>query len=648
MSCAVVAYGAISALGEGEAALGVGTIGEIAPAAVARDPELVAAGLQRPFCARAKVPVPEGADSATVLVERALSACAAELDRSLPGWRSKRIGLAIGTSSGGMRSFSERFAKDATLPATGSVESTYLGPLIGAARPCDFEPVAFVLGACASGTLAIGLASEWIRSGRCEVALCGGFDAVSVFVASGFEALRATCSEAGPRPFRTGRDGLALGEGAAVLALVAPDLAQSAGAPVLGYVRGFGATCDAAHLTAPDREGRGLARAAKAALARAGEPTIDLVSAHGTATQFNDASEAAALATVLGDRARDVPLTALKGGIGHTLGAAGALEALSALSAMRASIAPASVGSGAVDGAVRVLDRAEKHGAKSALKLSAAFGGANGALVLTTERGAAESQRSRTVYVSRAVTLVEDIEALTAPSRLASITGYAEDKIARADLLVRITMAAVAKLRDAVGSIEEAGILVGLGLATVDTNATYLVRIEAAGAVRAEPRRFPFTTPNAPAGECAVAFGLTGPAFAVGGGPHGGIEALGVAAELVRSGVADRIVVVAADEGGAGSRRLAPGTRPGAVALLVTAAPEIDRAKRGGVARGDWARLDGWRVGLSKDLPAGGSATLPEAVEAHRALLPLAGGDPEGLDVTTPWGGFANARFFWL
>jgi len=651
-SCAVIAYGALSALGEGEVALGVGVVGEPAPSAVARDEELVAAGLTRPYCARVPTPGEGDRDRATVLVERALAACATELDRVLPGWREKRVGLALGTSSGGMRAFAERFGRETTTTPAGAMEATYLGPLLGAARAADFEPVAFVLGACASGTLAIGLARDWIRSGRCDIALAGGFDAVSVFVASGFEALRATCTELGPRPFRAGRDGLALGEGAAVVALVAPSVATAAGAPVLGYVSGFGATCDAVHLTAPDREGKGLARAAKAALDQAGALPIDLVSAHGTATQFNDASEGAALASILGDRGSAVPLTALKGGIGHTLGAAGALETLSVLAAMRASVAPASVGSGAIEGGVRVLDRAEHHEAHAALKLSAAFGGANAALVLTTRPVAPVAGEKpfspRPVYVSRAVTLTGDLEAQTAPARLASITGYSEDKIARADLLVRLTMAAVGKLRDALGSIEGAGILVGLGLATIDTNALYLARIESAGAARGEPRRFPFTTPNAPAGECAVAFGLTGPAFAVGGGPHGGIEALGVASELVRAGVADRIVVVAVDEAGEGSRRLAPDTKPGAVALLVTAAPAFDRAKRGGVARGDWGRFEGWKCGLPKNLPEGASLRAPAAVEAHRALLPLAEGEKESLDVAMPWGGFANARVFWL
>lgn len=643
--CAVIAFGASSALGEGAAALGVGGVGEAAPVAIARDEELVAAALPRPFCARVHAALGAGAemDRATALLERALASCAKELDVALPGWRERRVGLAIGTSSGGMRSFEAAFAPGAV--AEGSLAATYLGPVIAAARPCDLEPVAFVLGACASGTLAIGLAREWLLAGACDVVLCGGFDAVSVFVASGFEVLRAVCTDGGPRPFRAGRDGLALGEGAAVMALVrSDDAALAAGSAPLGYVAGFGASCDAVHLTAPDRDGKGLARAAEQALVDAGRPRVELVSAHGTATVFNDASEAHALAAVLGERLGEVPVHALKGGVGHTLGAAGALETLAALTAMKASVAPASAGAGPIEGGVRVLERAEAHEARAALKLSAAFGGANAALVLRRDPAAeaegAVRRAPRPVFVSRAVALTEGIEAAGDAHALAGATGYSEDKLARADGLVRLTIASVVRLRELLaaagqGSLDGAGILVGHGLATIDTNALYLARIRQAGASRGEPRRFPYTTPNAPAGECAVALGLTGPAFAVGGGPHGGLEALAVAADLVRGGIAERIVVVAVDEAGEGSRRVAPATVPGAVALLVSAEPLS-------------ARLESCSVRLPAHLGPGDALVSARAVEAHRALLPLATGRPDGLEARAPWGGFAKARLFWL
>ena len=614
---AVIAFGASSALGEGEAALGVGVLGAAAPVAIGRDAELEAAGLTRPFCGRAPIANEPGRDRATVILERALAACAAQLDAVLPGWRKQRVGLAIGTSSGGMRAFEEALA-----------EGTYGGPVLGAARPCDFSPSALVLGACASGTLAIGLAREWLAAGACDIALAGGFDAVSVFVASGFEALRATCTDGAPRPFRTGRDGLALGEGAAVVAMVRE--AESAPLTPLGFVIGFGASCDAVHLTAPDREGRGLARAAAQALANAGQPPVSLVSAHATATEYNDAAEARALAQVLGPRIAEVPVHALKGGIGHTLGAAGALETLSALVALRRGIAPASAGSGAIDGGVRVLTAASPlEGDATALKLSAAFGGANGALVLARDRGREAARAgAREVFVSRA-----QRAGASDAKTLAGRTGYSEDRLARADLLVRLTVSAVAELRDALGAFPAGtGILVGHGLATIDTNALYLARIRAAGAARAEPRRFPYTTPNAPAGECAVAFGLTGPSFAVGCGPHGGLEALACAADLVRGDVADQLVVVAVDEAGEGSRQLAPKCAPGAVALLVS---------RDKLA----ARLEAWetRLTVSSRTPV-----MPADATAHRALEPLLKGSPATLSAGSDALGFASARFFWL
>ncbi len=632
--CAVVAFGASSALGEGEQALGVGAAGDAAPVALGRDPELAAARLQRPFCGRVpEIEVPSGVDRATVLLARALAACATQLDACLPDWRSRRVGLALGTSSGGMRAFEAAFAEGGH--PEGNADATYLGPVLAAARPCDVAPFALVLGACASGTLAIGLARAWLETGACDLALCGGFDAVSVFVASGFEVLRATCTDGAPRPFRAGRDGLALGEGAAILALVRQDMAKEV--PALGYVAGFGASCDAVHLTAPDREGRGLARAAAHAIADAGAGPITLVSAHGTATEYNDAAEARALAAVLGERVGEVPLHALKGGIGHTLGAGGALETLAALQAMRTAIAPASAGNGEIDGGVRVLERALPHPARVALKLSAAFGGANAALVLTRDAGADPHRiATRDVHLSRAVALTGDVSAALDAHALAALCGYSEDRLARADGLVRLTIAAVARLRDALaaagqGDLAGAGIVVGLGLATIDTNAAYLARIAAAGASRGEPRRFPYTTPNAAAGECAVAFGLTGPAFAVGCGPQGGLEALATAADLVRAGVAERIVVVAVDEAGPASRRVAPSTQPGAVALLVAATPLA-------------ARLESCTVSLSRE----GTFGVPAAVEAHRALLPLATDRPDTLSLDLGGGGFAQARMLWL
>jgi len=639
MSVAVIARGAWSPLGNGLAATRTAPVGEPASSCSARDAELAAAGLLRPFLARAAVRVPPATDRATALLADALAACLRELDAALPEWRSLRVGAAIGTSSGGMRAFEDHFAdaraNDPERTRRGGA-ATYIGPLVDAHRvvtagaPLALEPVSLVLGACASSTIAIGLGRVWLLSDQCDVAICGGFDAVGEFVAAGFECLRATCGERAPRPFRMDREGLVLGEGAAVVALVR---ARHAGRSS-SWIRGFSATCDAAHLTAPDFAGVGLARAAEAALAEAGV-TVGLVSAHGTATKHNDAAEAASLRRL----ALDVPLFALKGTIGHTLGAAGVLETLAAIDALANGVAPATFGEGALEPGVTVLDRTAPSTATAALKLSSAFGGANAAVVVAKEPGPSPAFE-RTVFVSAAVHVgLEDADA----ARLTERTGYPADRILRADDLVRLTMSATAKLEDAHGgrgAFRGAGIVVGLGLATIETNALFLERLRTHGAAKGEPRRFPFTTPNAGAGECGVVFGLTGPAFAVGGGPHGGIEALAIAADLVRSGVAERIVVVAADHAGPASERIAPGTASGAVALLVSATAPVG-AGRGGRLAGAAVRFDETSEGMPDLLPP---------MDAHRALLPLVAptGPETAPSVNLPWGGIARARVIWL
>jgi 3-oxoacyl-[acyl-carrier-protein] synthase II len=623
MRVAIVASGGSSSLGDGRDATRVTPLGERAITRVARDEELVLRAFVRPFVARARIETMS--DRATALLDRALRECFAELDDAIPRWRDLRIGAAVGTSSGGMRKFEQQLEGDHRPPPAG----TYSAPLADAFRPCAFEPVSLVLGACSSSTLALGIGRTWLLEDRCDIALCGGYDAVGVFVAAGFECLRATCTERGPQPFRIGRDGVALGEGAAIVALVretqGPHVLVGTRPAARAWIVGFGASCDAAHLTAPDLEGAGLSRAGRLALDDAGAPPVALVSAHGTATKHNDASEALAITRLVG---ADVPVFGFKGTIGHPLGAAGVLETLASIEALERGIAPASYGEGPFEPSLRMLDRSEPLKGDHVLKLSSAFGGSNAALVVTTRaHEPSPLAKSDPVRVSHAVVVGRgDAD----PARLAETTGYSTDRIVRADDLVRLAMAAVAKLQTAQGPLTGAGIVVGLGLATLETNTLFLARLNGHGPTRAEPRRFPFTTPNAAAGECAVVFGLTGPAFAVGGGPHGGIEALMVGRDLVQSGVVDRVVVVAADHAGEATARLAPETTSGAVAMLV--------------AR---AGLDGTLAEATVRYDADGRVPqrLP-AMDAHRALLPFTGTRSETAAVL-PWGGQARAHVVW-
>lgn len=608
---AILAWGAVSGLGEGEAAFSAGAPGERARVAIARDPALEAAGLARPFASRAGTGdrAADGEDRATALLSFAFSACALSLDEALPGWRAMRVGVAMGTSSGPMGT-AERFFRDArTARAPAVADVRYDGPLraVLARHGLAPSPVTLVLGACASSSIAIGLGARWLELDRCDVVLAGGFDAVTVFVAAGFEALRATTEALPPRPFRVGRDGMALGEGAAVLAL-----ARAGVAPARAYVAGFAASCDAVHVTAPDWTGGGLARAASRALAERAidAGAVELVSGHATATPFNDAAESRALAAVLGPRALEVPMHAFKAQIGHTLGAAGALEALACLDAMERGVLPATAGQGAPDpdAPARLLEENLAGAPRVALKLASAFGGANAALVLTRDPPPPRSHHTR---AARAAFVTRAVHVTGPPATLAPRVAAAT--LARADGLVRLGLAALVELEALAGGLAGAGIVVGHAFATLETNALFYARIAERGARAAEPRRFPYTSPNGVCGECAVAFGLTGPAFAVGAGAYGGVAALAVARDLVAAGDADRVVVLAVDELGPAARALlgpsAGGMVSGAVAALVTADPA-----------GAVGRLADATLSLGAPLVA---TTSPERA-GHVALMALA------------------------
>lgn len=572
----VVAVGAVSALGSGDDAFRVGEMGERARVAVGPDPVLERAGLLRPISARVSC-VPESAhDRAAELLSAAFDQCLARLD---PVWRGKRIGLAIGTSSGGMLT-AERFlfalARGDRISPPLARGATYFAPLEQATAQSrlSFSPRVLVLGACASSTLAIGLALRWLALGRCDLALAGGFDALSLFVASGFEALRATTASL-PRPFRLGRDGMALGEGAAVVAL-APKPAPKG--PALGYVAGFGASTDAVHLTAPDPTGQGLGRAAALAIADAGisASEIDLVSAHATATPFNDPAEARAIERALGER-RPV-VHPFKAQIGHTLGSAGALESLAALDALARGVAPAAAGEGEIDPdcAVSLSSVNEKLEARAALKLSSAFGGANAALVLASRATRSRPLSPRSVFV-QGHGLVS--EALGSEALARALAGR-HPHLHRLDALSKLVISAVHRLSLSTGpkSLDGAGLIVGYTLATLEQNEVFDERRRERGAGAVEPRRFPATSPNAAAGECAIAFGLRGPTFAVGGSLHGGLEALGVARDFVAAGDASSMIVVSADLGGSVSSALlaaagAPPLPAGACVCLLGCEP---------------------------------------------------------------------------
>jgi 3-oxoacyl-[acyl-carrier-protein] synthase II len=197
--------------------------------------------------------------------------------------------------------------------------------------------------ACAAGAHALGAGARMVQHGDAIACVAGGSEAaITQLAVAAFAEMGATSESGISRPFDRRRDGFVMGEGAGVMVLEDAEAAELRGAPILGYLTGYGATADAHHLTAPEPSGEGAARAIGKALADAGIEPGDLayVNAHGTSTPLNDRSETEALKAALGEAAGAIPTSSTKSAIGHLLGAAGAVEAVATLLALRARRAP--------------------------------------------------------------------------------------------------------------------------------------------------------------------------------------------------------------------------------------------------------------------------------------------------------------------
>jgi 3-oxoacyl-[acyl-carrier-protein] synthase II len=241
--------------------------------------------------------------------------------------------------------------------------------------------------ACTSGSQGIGYAYETVRWGRQALMLAGGAEELSAPAAAVFDTLFATSTrndspQATPRPFDKARDGLVIGEGAATLVVEDFEHARARGARPLAEIVGFGTNSDGAHITQPDA--REQARAIRLALDDAGLPpsAIGYVSAHGTATDRGDISEAQSTREVLGSRA---PMSSLKSYIGHTLGACGAIEAWWTIEMMRAKWFTPTLNLETPDTECGELDHIIGEGRaldiEYALKNNFAFGGINTSLI---------------------------------------------------------------------------------------------------------------------------------------------------------------------------------------------------------------------------------------------------------------------------
>lgn len=309
------------------------------------------------------------------------------------GWEpSENLPLVLGTTSGGM-SLGEAYyrqaiqtPKDARRQATRVQHYQAQRQALAVADSFGFRgPITLIANACASGANSIGHAWDLLRRGHAERALTGGYDALSQMVFAGFDSLQAL-SPTRCRPFDARRDGLALGEGAAILALETLDSARKRNAEILGEIVGYGAATDAHHLTQPHPNGDAALASMTAACAAAElvPGRIGYINAHGTGTPLNDSAEAAAINRWGGEHARSLPVSSTKSSIGHLLGGAGSVEAVICLMALREQWLPPTSTLETIDPACTFPVVREPTDAKLeyALTNSFGFGGANATLIL--------------------------------------------------------------------------------------------------------------------------------------------------------------------------------------------------------------------------------------------------------------------------
>jgi 3-oxoacyl-[acyl-carrier-protein] synthase II len=327
---------------------------------------------------------------AVAAAHMALDAARLRIDES----ESERTGVIVGTGIGGLTTIEEnhrRFLENGQRKVSPFFVPRLianLGPgqiaIRFGARGINYAPAS----ACASGAHAVGEAYRLIALGAQDAVLAGGAEApLCALGVAGFVAMRALSERnkapaRASRPFDRGRDGFVIAEGAGILVLEALERARHRGAPVLAEIVGYGANCDAYHITQPAPEGAGAARCIGLALEEGGiDPrSVGYVNAHGSATPYNDAAETAAIKRVFAEHSARLAVSSTKSMTGHALGAAGGIEAAFTVLALSRGVLPPTINYEEPDPACDldyVPNRARPADVEVALSNSFGFGGTN-------------------------------------------------------------------------------------------------------------------------------------------------------------------------------------------------------------------------------------------------------------------------------
>ena len=333
---------------------------------------------------------------ATAVAMEALEQAGLQIDES----NRDRVGVVIGSGIGGIGTLLDQAevmrerGPDRVSPFLVPMMISDSAPGMLAIRFGARGPNMALATACASGNNAIGEALEMVRRGAADVMIAGASEAALVPVAmAGMNVMTALSTrnddpQTASRPFDKERDGFLMGEGAGILILESLEHAQARGARILGEITGYGTTDDAHHISAPAENGAGAAIAMKLALQNAnleaGE--IQYINAHGTSTPLNDKSETAAIKTVFGEQAYNIPVSSTKSMTGHLLGASGAIEAVFCIQAIREETLPPTINYRTPDPECD-LDYVPNHPRKASprhvMSNSFGFGGHNATLIFS-------------------------------------------------------------------------------------------------------------------------------------------------------------------------------------------------------------------------------------------------------------------------
>jgi 3-oxoacyl-(acyl-carrier-protein) synthase len=293
-----------------------------------------------------------------------------------------RLGVCVGSSKGRLGRYESPLGRHDILSWTCDWAATDIARLTCAQGPL-LAPVA----ACATGSYAIAIGAQWIADGYADIVLAGGIEVESSTLAeAGYHNIGALSRSGVMRPFDRRRDGFLAGEGGALLILESAAHARRRRANICGYITGWAMCSDPTSPVAMDPSGKSIAGAIQVALKRAGNPSVDYINAHGTATQRNDLAETRGIKSVFADK---VPVSGTKPVTNHLFGASGAVEAVLCLLAMRDGFLPPTLNLEEQDEECDldyIANSAREHKIDATLSLNYGFGGHVGALIFQQER----------------------------------------------------------------------------------------------------------------------------------------------------------------------------------------------------------------------------------------------------------------------